>query len=787
MMMHRKRSCVWNYFEEVLGDKVICRSCNHILTNKAKNTTHMLKHLQRVHGLSRPEPPCLLPLEESSAGNNEHDNDITQSFQLKRYSGASRNPQHNGISSQSIFTICKEEPLSQDEESMELTFVETPETDKDLSLWNENTEISNRTTQEHPKDVSPRKDTRINDAKQQRNARVGDRLKGYQCGRHPNNTPSGGLVFVFCVDIFLPIKKIKNSKSIGDIRVKFLLWPLTCGNLKSATKVDQHCCSLTSKIWVCHQRRLLFNSKWICINPLLPPNPQQITYRRNQVSYNQLWTESTSGIPSRFRLAGFVTEAFYGSEISSKPGIVVKGRVDSTEHRTDRALVCSGRRYATNGSLARTVLLVCGVWRVGHGSKARECMVRSSDLCEEEEAKVEYRGSEPTFVWRESGKPFKNTPHPPVHPTKIRTLISPSSTVQLNMNQRLPQDVSNWTRYRLMGGPLQLKREAIPKYFDCDPSRTLCHTSRIKPREAHLKREAKKLVEDAMREAELKEKELEEERKKAEKESSECDHIPITSQQSEKCDSFEPLIIKKEALSPKREQSVDNETVFVDVNAPTVTNDGHIFIICNPSETNAEESLATSLVDENTAEDANQTNGERPQNIPESEVRNKPRNKRKQTFELLSDVPPSEHQEFTEQSNDFSNVSVLSDTQDNSSTNKDYPIEENEHALGALNEELVKARVRLVELEVEQTMKEHKIRKMELKERLVETRNRIEHEKEQHFLRVAEIKLRLQDFVRKSERERKDYDLNLENLKLKLSNSRLENQILVKKLQALNN
>ncbi|CAG2060416.1 unnamed protein product, partial [Timema podura] len=354
-------------------------------------------------------------------------------------------------------------------------------------------------------------------------------------------------------------------------------------------------------------------------------------------------------------------------------------------------------------------------------------------------------------------------------------------------NFQLPQDVSNWTRYRLMGDPLQLKREAIPKYFDCDPSRTLCHTSRIKPRKAHLKREAKKLVEDAMREAELKEKELEEERKKAEKESSECDPIPIKSQQSETCDSFEPLIIKKEALSPKREQSVDNETVFVDVNAPTVTNDGQIFIICNPSETNAEESLATSLVDENAAGDANQTNGERLQNIPESEVRNKPRNKRKQTFELLSDVPPSEHQEFPEQSNDFSNVSVLSDTQDNSSTNKDYPIEENEHVLGALNEELVKARARLVELEVEQTMKEHKIRKMELKERLVETRNRIEHEKEQHFLRVAEIKLRLQDFVRKSERERKDYDLNLENLKLKLSNSRLENQILVKKLQALNN
>nr|CAD7394472.1 unnamed protein product [Timema cristinae] len=47
------------------------------------------------------------------------------------------------------------------------------------------------------------------------------------------------------------------------------------------------------------------------------------------------------------------------------------------------------------------------------------------------------RGSEPAFAWRESGKPFRNpihppSPPPPVHTTKIRTSISPSSAVELN-------------------------------------------------------------------------------------------------------------------------------------------------------------------------------------------------------------------------------------------------------------------------------------------------------------------------------------------------------------------
>nr|CAD7202122.1 unnamed protein product [Timema douglasi] len=37
--------------------------------------------------------------------------------------------------------------------------------------------------------------------------------------------------------------------------------------------------------------------------------------------------------------------------------------------------------------------------------------------------KFEYRRGEPAFAWRKSGKP------PTVHPSKIRSLISPSSAV----------------------------------------------------------------------------------------------------------------------------------------------------------------------------------------------------------------------------------------------------------------------------------------------------------------------------------------------------------------------
>nr|CAD7258206.1 unnamed protein product [Timema shepardi] len=40
-------------------------------------------------------------------------------------------------------------------------------------------------------------------------------------------------------------------------------------------------------------------------------------------------------------------------------------------------------------------------------------------------------GSEPAFAWRENGKPFEEKPAS-VHPTEIRTSISPSSAVELN-------------------------------------------------------------------------------------------------------------------------------------------------------------------------------------------------------------------------------------------------------------------------------------------------------------------------------------------------------------------
>nr|CAD7442576.1 unnamed protein product [Timema bartmani] len=50
--------------------------------------------------------------------------------------------------------------------------------------------------------------------------------------------------------------------------------------------------------------------------------------------------------------------------------------------------------------------------------------------------KVEFRGREPAFAWMESGKPFRKN-HPPVHPTEIRTSISPSSAVELNTTSAL--------------------------------------------------------------------------------------------------------------------------------------------------------------------------------------------------------------------------------------------------------------------------------------------------------------------------------------------------------------
>nr|CAD7442332.1 unnamed protein product [Timema bartmani] len=51
--------------------------------------------------------------------------------------------------------------------------------------------------------------------------------------------------------------------------------------------------------------------------------------------------------------------------------------------------------------------------------------------------RVEFRGSAPAFAWRESGKPSRSRPPPPVHPTEIRNLISPSSAVEFNTTSAL--------------------------------------------------------------------------------------------------------------------------------------------------------------------------------------------------------------------------------------------------------------------------------------------------------------------------------------------------------------
>nr|CAD7396167.1 unnamed protein product [Timema poppensis] len=52
------------------------------------------------------------------------------------------------------------------------------------------------------------------------------------------------------------------------------------------------------------------------------------------------------------------------------------------------------------------------------------------------QSRPETRRGEPAFTWREIVKPFRKKPLP-VHPTEIRTLISPSSAVELNTTSAL--------------------------------------------------------------------------------------------------------------------------------------------------------------------------------------------------------------------------------------------------------------------------------------------------------------------------------------------------------------
>nr|CAD7571037.1 unnamed protein product [Timema californicum] len=124
-----------------------------------------------------------------------------------------------------------------------------------------------------------------------------------------------------------------------------------------------------------------------------------------------------------------------------------------------------------------TTLCVCSLWLlmflVGSG-------------------KVEFRGSESAFVWRERIKPFgKNYPHfpyqdsnldlsilgsqaqhktsalanyateekpPPVHPTEIRTSISPSSAVELNTTSKL----ANYATEPLLLNPVLTAKWCTP-------------------------------------------------------------------------------------------------------------------------------------------------------------------------------------------------------------------------------------------------------------------------------------------------------------------------------------
>nr|CAD7606517.1 unnamed protein product [Timema genevievae] len=77
------------------------------------------------------------------------------------------------------------------------------------------------------------------------------------------------------------------------------------------------------------------------------------------------------------------------------------------------------------------------------------------------------KGSEPTFVWRKSGKPFRKKK---VHPTEIQTSISPSSAVELNTSSAL-------ANYATEAGIIPLDQQAVLSKIPIMPEPTSAGTN----------------------------------------------------------------------------------------------------------------------------------------------------------------------------------------------------------------------------------------------------------------------------------------------------------------------
>nr|CAD7569579.1 unnamed protein product [Timema californicum] len=81
----------------------------------------------------------------------------------------------------------------------------------------------------------------------------------------------------------------------------------------------------------------------------------------------------------------------------------------------------------------------------------------------------QHLGSEPTFVWRESGKIFRKST--PLHPTEIRTSISPSLAVELNRTSALANCATK-SEYGLTEDQVAEFKEAF-MLFDKDEDGTI--------------------------------------------------------------------------------------------------------------------------------------------------------------------------------------------------------------------------------------------------------------------------------------------------------------------------
>nr|CAD7425849.1 unnamed protein product [Timema monikensis] len=121
---------------------------------------------------------------------------------------------------------------------------------------------------------------------------------------------------------------------------------------------------------------------------------------------------------------------------------------------------CPGNFQCSSGQCLKRHLVCNGIVDCNDGTDETECGIGKAEL---EEVNPHLRGGM-------SGKPFrKHPPLPPVHPTKIRTSIPPSSAVELNTTSALANYATEAETWKCLFDEYQCPSgRCIPVLWQCD-------------------------------------------------------------------------------------------------------------------------------------------------------------------------------------------------------------------------------------------------------------------------------------------------------------------------------